>query len=293
MSKYTEKELLGGLVELAQDNFSVTSFIVDDMKHLPSSATYEYRFGSFTEAKLKAGLEVPNAVLCKDCGVHYSSISHHWSQTDCSFRILNERQKNILKGHLMGDATLGGRDRESPNISWVMTNLEYMEWLRDELGWICKDIKLKQTPYESKNSAKESGFDENEDNEYKTLYQCGTHGHPWFKQIDWYKSGEKIFPENLKLNSTMVKIWYCDDGGLIWSERANEGHAHIHASSQTQSMNRLVDEFNRHNIYPTIREGNVGLDFTLEETEKLLEWMGEPPDGMEYKWSNKEKEVYQ
>lgn len=280
------------IVAISNRHGEVTNSKIRECDEAPVPGTYRNRYGSIAQAKLDAGLEVENAVKCLDCNCHYGSISKHWAQSSCSQNVVSDKQKEILKGHLMGDATLVNRDYSSPHMKWVMNNESYMEWIDVQLGWLSNGHSLKLTSEEASAKLDQGIFSAGSSHDAKALFKGTTCGHEWLNNLNWYKSGEKIFPEDLKLTRTAVKVWYCDDGGLKWSEGASNALAHIHISSQPQALEHLKTEFKRHGIGCTIRSNNDGLTFPVEETQKLLNWMGEPPKGMEYKWQNTSKAQY-
>ena len=56
---YTEKELVNGLIDLAEElNKTPTKLDVELCLSVPSSQTYHNRFGSFNNALREAGLQV-------------------------------------------------------------------------------------------------------------------------------------------------------------------------------------------------------------------------------------------
>jgi hypothetical protein len=269
--------------------------LVQSIEDIPSVGTYRYNYGSLAEAQIKAGInvsEIQDVAKCESCDTHYQNIAKHWSQSSCSQNSISDKQKEFLIGHLMGDATLTGRNRKSPSMKWNMANKEYMLWLDEKLGWISTQIKVYQTSDEASKALNNSDFASGDDYNAKTLYNGGTHGHKWLNNLNWYDTGEKRFPKDLSLTKNIIKIWYCDDGGLKWSGAGKRAPAHIHMSSQPESTKHLKQEFSKFGLDPTITKSNDGLTFSAEDTENLLDLIGNPPSGMGYKWENEIQERY-
>lgn len=238
---------------------------------------------------------------CPLCSHRSYNLGNHLSYSDHGYPDISQYKWEILVGHVMGDASYG-RSSKHGYVQWSMTNYEYMEWLNDELGWLCYSPYLDRTPEEC---ARHNGSKEFYGNFYKTdqkrvlsddpssykqMYTSRTVCHPLIDKLDWLENGEKKFPKTLRLTPTMVKIWYCDDGNLNWAGNGSSTRARITASSQINILDLLADKFGDVVCKPKISGGS--LRFNVDETEELLDWMGEPPDGMEYKFCLESREKY-
>ena len=168
-------------------------------------------------------------------------------------------------------------------MSVTVSNEPFLQWLDEELGIFSSGVKSYHTAEEQKARVLRSqSLPIKDDHEFDTPYQLKTRSHPYFKQLySWYGPDGKQFPADLTLTPIKAKMWYCCDGSLIRSERQRP-HARFYTSNESERLDVLVDYFKEQGIMARAYEGAVG--FTADETEDLLEWMGPPPMGMEYKW---------
>lgn len=237
---------------------------------------------------------------CPLCDHQSESLGTHFIRSEHGHPDIDQYKWEILVGHMMGDASYG-RGSKNGYVVWHMTNLDYMKWLNRELGWMCNDPYLSRTPEQSARNNflrevsrpaqndKEKRMFSSDPDSYKPIYTSRTVTHPLINKLDWMEDGKKKFPETLKLTQTMVKIWYCDDGGLSWhSERSP--FAIIGATSQMGMLDLLADKFADAVCRPVVSNGR--LRFNVNETEKLIDWMGDPPDGMEYKFCLESEHKY-
>lgn len=236
---------------------------------------------------------------CPLCDHQSESLGQHFRHSDHGYPDIPPHKKEMLTGHVMGDAAYC-RGSKTGSLIWNMTNLEYMRWLKDELGWVCNSINLYRTSDESAqlNFLEERNFPLDEEaymlssdpDDYKQVYQSYTVSHPWINKLDWLDDeGNKRFPETLRLTPLMVKVWYCDDGNLNWHETGRPV-SKITATSQMNILESLANKFEDVVCRPKVSKGM--LKFNVDETEELLQWMGEAPSGMEYKFCLESKERY-
>lgn len=182
----------------------------------------------------------------------------------------------------MGDATVEDRGN-SGRMTIQNTNREFLEYIDDQLGIFSLGIKSYYTAEEHGDRVSNIADDDVSDNSnFKQPFEIKTRAHPYFKELySWYETGKKQFPESLDFNPTVAKMWYCCDGSLITSD-SQRPHARFYTKNERGRLDILVQYFRDHGLDARKYEGAVG--FTADETEQLLDWMGEPPDGMKYKW---------
>jgi hypothetical protein len=76
---------------------------------------------------------------CGQCRSEYRSLSQHWTKArDCDHRPLSDHQHETVRGLLLGDGSLGGR--ESPNLRVESVRGAHIEWLHGELGWLSRGV---------------------------------------------------------------------------------------------------------------------------------------------------------
>lgn len=237
---------------------------------------------------------------CPICGYKSVHLGQHFIHSDHGFPDIDQHRWEILVGHIMGDATYAKRSKNG-YLAWNMTNLQYMKWLNNELGWISYDVRKGSTPekmaqyhFLRDRETSDSYKDEQDvwpgsDDSYKQQYRGSTISHPWIDKLDWMEDGKKKFPKTVKLTPTVVKIWFSDDGGLHWGN-GNRPQASITATSQIDILDLLSDKFSDAVCSPNVIRNR--LQFNVDETEELIDWMGEAPPGMEYKFCLESKERY-
>lgn len=235
---------------------------------------------------------------CPLCDHQSEALGNHFNQAGHGYPDISREKKEILVGMVMGDAWYDIRDGGYGGLGWEMKNLEFMKWLKDELEWIPSEPRVKRT---AKEHAIDSLFRDNYggsnvDN-YNTTYSSYTVSHPWFDMLDWMDDDGKSFPEALDLTPMIVKIWYCCDGHLNWTEKGRPV-AKITASSQIDQLDRLADELEEKIEHSSLeiptrpKVSGDDLVFNVSETEALMDWMGEAPNGMEYKFCTESMEKY-
>jgi hypothetical protein len=75
---------------------------------------------------------------CGQCNSEYRSLSQHWAKArDCDHRPLSDHQHETVRGLLLGDGFLGGR--ESPNLRVESVRGAHIEWLSRGVSRYHKD----------------------------------------------------------------------------------------------------------------------------------------------------------
>lgn len=184
----------------------------------------------------------------------------------------------------MGDGTIDRHRDGHSRLVVEMTNREFLEWLDNELGFLSTGTRLKETASEraERNRGDSHVKVVNEEN-YSDVYRLKTRSHPFFTELaSWYGSGEKQFPNDLEINSTIAKIWYVCDGTLTLYETSIRPWAVFYTSNEGHRREYLKGLFEEVGFSPRFTDESVY--FGVDETQSLLEWMGEPVPGFEYKW---------
>lgn len=228
---------------------------------------------------------------CHECGNEYKYIGSHW-QGDCSHKQLTQQQYEVTVGLLMGDGSLD-RSSKNPYLRVGMISPNYLEYLDGAFGILGNGVSLMMTAEENAEAKRESGFRPNADAEnYSDMYQWRSISHPELHEFaDWYSSGTKVWPGDIDLTPTVLKHWYCGDGG--WNNSGGNNHIQISMSNEVDNTDKVDRYFERaglpspsnYNIQER-SDGSVGCEaqFTVEQSRELLEYMGEPLPDFEYKW---------
>jgi len=230
-------------------------------------------------------------------------MSGHWAR-NCEYPEIPSDIIEELTGLLMGDGSIN-RSSKNPYMEIKMINREFLDWYRDRLGIFGTDVFRGRDASEIAKANRESGFSPDAKKEdYHDAFRLRTRTHPQLQELaDWYDSGEKVWPDNIDLTPTVLKYWYCSDGAL-----SIKGHG---GSYMTLSLLNEIDNkdkvdrmFSRSNIQYSKwitqdREGNSShrgrscrINFNQEQTEELLDYMGDPLPGFEYKWALKDVDKF-
>jgi len=218
---------------------------------------------------------------CPDCGERYKRLGGHWKYNPTHRPELSNTQHKIVTGLLMGD----GHIKEDSSTSYLqvnMTNRRYLEMLNTQFGCLStNNIHLAVSAKKVAEQTRESEFSNSAtEDSCKDVYNWRTRNHPIFNEYrQWYSSGKKVFPSDIELSPTVLKHWYCSDGNINTSE--NRGTLRI--GVQSQKKERIEELFSSRNLpEPSWDRGSIW--FTVDDSEKMYKYMGDAPDGFEYKW---------
>jgi len=234
-------------------------------------------------------------VECPRCGKEYQQLSQHWrTNENCDYPKLSKEQKDIIRGLLMGDATMNKvNESGSPYIKINLIKENYLEYIDGILSHFSTGVSLCITAEEAAEKNRSSGFSPNAKAEdYSDQYVLRTRSLPELQKFyNWYNSGQKKFPKNIRLPPKTLKHWYCCDGSLI-----NGSSIQIAISNEHDEVDKINHIFEKsdlpkpRNYYIRERTGNnlggikADLAFGKEESKKIFEYIGSPPPGFEYKW---------
>jgi hypothetical protein len=230
-------------------------------------------------------------VECPECGNEYKSLGCHWRWNSSHRPELTQRQLEITTGLLMGDGWIQNSNKNC-SLETSMISLNYIKYLDEVFGCLSSNISLKKTAFESAKMNRKNGFSPNADEEnYSDVYRWKTVDHPKFNEFrQWYSSGEKVWPDDIELTPTVLKHWYVGDGRFF----NDSGHHSIRIKMNNEVENtKKVSQYFTNAGLPapsnySIYEGKYGKEceatWTVQDTEKLFDYMGKPLPDFEYKW---------
>jgi hypothetical protein len=228
------------------------------------------------------------SATCPECDSEYKSLGNHWRYNPEHRPELSDYQKDVVTGLLMGDGSLDSRDG-NPILTVEMVNKEYLEELDRIFGVLSTGVKHKSSAEEEAKRALHSGFEATGDpSNYSDKYRLRTRSLPDLKEFNWYTTGEKIWPSDIKLTQTVLKHWYAGDGSL--NNNGSRFYLEIHCSNEIDNKDKIGSYFDDIGIsIDRWRDDNYGkrrgaVVFNKESAEKLLSYMGDPLPGFEYKW---------
>jgi hypothetical protein len=231
--------------------------------------------------------------ICPSCGEEFDKPGLHWSHGTCPYPEISPIQEAVFEGLLMGDGSIpkqsGGN---SALLHLPMINRRFLEWIDERLGILTTGVSLKKTASELASNNRESGFSPNAKEErYHDMYTIWTRTHPYFEDLRerWYPDRNKQFPDDLELTPLRAKLWYLCDGYLDVGQHGRP-RIEIKARNEEKRAEFLVGLFEDVGFSPLYKRHE--LRFTCDETEDLVEWMGDPLPGFEYKWALGSREQY-
>lgn len=231
---------------------------------------------------------------CPSCNKEVS-LGHHWAQSNCDYPDLSKQQSDALTGALMGDGTVINYSHAHPSLKVVSTTQEYLEYLDNLLGPMSTGVRKKMTAKESAKEARDSGFDVSADEKsYSDVYVWTTRSSPKLSVfLDWYDNTKgKIWPESITLSPEVLKNWYCCDGNY-----KNKSYIRISLSNEKNEKRKVENYFKKANIplpsrWETSKKkeysDRCSICWTVSQSNKLFDYMGEPLPGFEYKWPDRQ-----
>lgn len=231
-----------------------------------------------------------NRVECEKCDRSFTQIAQHWGASDCGYPSLTEEQKDIFTGLLMGDGCIA-KGRKTPHFTANMTNRPFLEWLDSEMGVLTTGVRKVRTAEEQFTLSKESGFSPNADVErYSSVYNLTTRSHPFFKELrEWYGDNGKVWPSKVTMNPIIFKMLYVSDGRLKDDMRDNgKPTIGIKAVNEAENQKKIRKMFSPMDVFPRFSDNEIY--FSVGDTEYLIEVIGSPPPGFEYKWPERIEE---
>jgi hypothetical protein len=219
---------------------------------------------------------------CPSCGKTFSSLSMHWWHGSCPYPDIGERKQEVIVGLLMGDGSIPTVDGNH-SFRVPMINRHFLSWYDEEMSYLTTGVGLVHTAEQLASTNRETGFSPNAEREnYHDMYVVRTRTHPYFNELRmWYKTGRKRFPDNIELTPILAKYWYASDGYLDVG-RWGRPRIEIKCRNEHGRAEFLVQLFEDVGFSPVFKRHE--LRFTCDDTERLVEWMGDPLPGFEYKW---------
>lgn len=232
--------------------------------------------------------------MCPECKQSFDSsrgLGIHYYHNKEHRPTLTDKQNKIIIGLLMGDGSINKSG--TPRLAVTSINLDYLSHLEKSFGGLATSTFLEKTAEECAKINRTSGFSPNASSEnYSDLYKFQTRASPEFsKYLSWYQSGTKVWPGNIELSPTVLKHWYAGDGNL------DNGRIRISLSNERGNEKKISKYFENVNLPTPDRWGsnethyneNMKVSYraiwSKQNSKNLLEYMGSPPPGFEYKWN--------
>jgi hypothetical protein len=232
---------------------------------------------------------------CPECCEKYKSIGNHWYWIPKHRPDFTQKQKEVITGVMMGDACIN-RGNKNPNIKCVMSSPNYLEYLDYIFGCLGAGVSLIKTAAEGAKESRDKGFNQNaKAKNYSDVYRWRSKSHPNLqKWADWYSTGKKVWPKDIKLTPTVLKHWYCGDG--CWSNKNTSNYITISMSNEINNLEKVNQIFENvglpapSNYHISERRSGgkrCNAVWTVEQSKELWEYMGKPLPDFYYKWPKK------
>lgn len=209
-------------------------------------------------------------VECPSCNNTYRGIGGHWYHKPSHRPRIPPRLQEVICGIVMGDGYIADPSA-IPYLEIDCVSRDYLEYLDEIFGCLSKGVDL------HKQNTTINGY------ECKDVYRFRTSTHPKLKEFKkWYSTGNKTFPERVPMTPTILKHWYIGDGNL-----KNPNRIRISTHNEFENKEKINKIFEQCGLpKPNYWYGEQGgyMAWSQEETQFLLEYMGKPLPGFEYKF---------
>lgn len=228
---------------------------------------------------------------CQSCGERFNMLSMHWRRGGCEYPKPTEQQRDLLAGLLLGDADIDARSDVS-SLRVRMTNKDFLMWLSERFPELSIGLFFESDGVAESQRAAKNGFG-NPGYQFKDMYGIRFWANPYFNELRdrWYSGSTKIYPTDIEFSKDTVRMWYVCDGGLSWNDTGCP-RVHITAINEHNRMEWLLDMFDSLGFEVKSPSSGV-IRFPASSTRELLDWMGSPPSGFEYKWETYSREKYE
>lgn len=288
-TQYTKRELLKQL-ELFKEKYGEIEYAtLRDDPDFATPHTFRRNFGSLPTAEVAAGLA--DYDVCHDCGLNYKHLSSHWRRSDCTVPELTGRQKEIITGLLMGDASACfGQTEGTVVVKMAMVTRPFIEWTNLELQPFGLGVYEGYSAEQSLERARRHNNPVISENpSYRDLYRVQTMELDIFSEWrEWYGDGGKRYPESLELTPLITKCWYCCDGSMNTSRGRSRAVPEISCKNESDRPEFLKSLFRDVGFEVSVHNGNIRL--SQKCVEGFLDWLGDPMPGFEYKFARSREE---
>jgi len=228
--------------------------------------------------------------ICPQCNRELRLGTHWAKSSDCNHPEYNHKQNEFVKGLLMGDGYLRNKDKsKNPYFVVAVINEDFLHWLDTKFGVLTHGVSIKSTVEQIEDRAERISFGNGREGTYHDVYQLRFRSHPHFHNFtSWYDSGSKQFPKDIELTPEAVKMWYVCDGGLKWS--TSWPSVEFYTKNELNNIEHWVERFQ--SLGFKCRASSEGFTIPHSELNGFFEWLGDAPDGFEYKWQHQDREEY-
>lgn len=226
---------------------------------------------------------------CPECGESFSRITAHWQHNPEHRPTLSEKQHETVTGLIMGDGGVYKKGNSAyPTLMVSSVTKPFLEHLEEIFGIFSSSLYLNESAEEMKerqskrdNTIANTASGDN----YRDVWMFSTSAIPELSEYrEWYDSGSKIWPRDIKMSKRVLKYWYAGDGCY----EKNHNRIRIAMNNERDHKSKVSSYFSNSGLPEpnwNASEDSFSAYWSKDESEKLLDYMGDPVPGFEYKWS--------
>ncbi len=233
---------------------------------------------------------------CPNCGSWYQRIASHWGQSSCDHPPISEKKWEMCKGLMMGDGSLGNKNRKNCNIYIGNTNVTFLEYLQDEFGWLASTFCQRVTAQKVANQLNGRVIGNRERNtqpeDCVDAYNLVTRSHPVFNHFEqWWMTGEKVFPQ-IEYTKPLLRMWWVSDGSFDWKS-LNNCRIQFASRNEASRPENIIQSFKDIGFDCSLHSDSL-FSLPVSQTEDFFDYIGhDPVPGFEYKWAYEDKDRYE
>lgn len=220
---------------------------------------------------------------CPGCGRNFEGLGQHWRFSQECVPSLTEHQHKIITGSMMGDGcVVKTKETARPHFKLRVIKREYLESVRKQFGKLMTDVRLE-------NKAENNPYSNHD------VYGVQTRNLSELEQyIDWYRTGSKVWPDNISITPTVMKHWFVQDGTKKKRKSHWRPRCAIQLDNERGNSEKVLSYFDnsdcpgpdRWSEYESNGKENTRIVWNVKSAEYLYDYMGTPPKGFEYKWTD-------
>jgi hypothetical protein len=224
---------------------------------------------------------------CNSCGDTYKRIGSHWVQSDCDYPKISEYIAEVITGLLMGDGSLSNREG-NPTLVCQCTEVKYLEYLNSIFGDLSSGPPRLHVTGDELLEQNGEFLGATDESEYSDQYRWQTRRNPNLSKFSHWYDGSKNWPNDIYLTPTVLKHWYIGDGN--YNYHGTNDYISIGVNNERNNVDKINNMFKRSSL-PKPNRWNESIDkveivWNKHESKELLDYMGSPICGYEYKWGN-------
>ena len=204
---------------------------------------------------------------CPTCCESFSTLSFHWSRSDCDPPAISEDRLQFLAGLVLSKSKLKEYEYGTA-LSISTTNRQLAAWIAESLGWLTSNIRTE-------------GYNQ------RPLYCIRTYTHPdidtfaqWPNHPD---SDGRRPPDDAVLQTPAIRTWFALDGKRGWSKEPNPPKIKFYATNEDRSS-WILTLLQSNDFAPVDLPEYIKID-SLDDITRFLQQVGPPVPGTTYKWT--------